>query len=132
MTALSLVSWFTSSTIWFARALPEDGRIVTHELKEKHAAVSVRFRLEMILFSHANVRAMLQVARANFEYAGVSSKIDIQVGPAAENLVKLEPSFDLAFIDADKPSNVIYYQQARRLVRKGGVIVRDSRRCRTS
>ena len=50
------------------------------------------------------------------------------VGPAAETLPTLQPTpdapFDLAFIDADKPSNLTYFLHAKRLVRKGGIIVR--------
>ena len=50
------------------------------------------------------------------------------IGPAAESLAKLGPevSYDLVFIDADKPSNPHYFSEAKRLVRKGGVIVRLS------
>jgi predicted O-methyltransferase YrrM len=49
------------------------------------------------------------------------------VGRAIDELVKLEPSppFDLVFIDADKPSNLDYFKQAKRLTRPGGVIVSD-------
>ena len=49
----------------------------------------------------------------------------IVLGPAADSIKQLpsEPQFDLAFIDADKPSNLTYMLQAERLVRKGGVIV---------
>ena len=52
----------------------------------------------------------------------------IVLGPAADSLAKLpsEPKFDLAFIDADKPSNLTYLLEAERLVRKGGVIVCSS------
>lgn len=51
--------------------------------------------------------------------------MDIVLGPAAEELPKLQPAepFDLVFIDADKESNSIYFREAKRLVRKGGVIV---------
>ena len=48
------------------------------------------------------------------------------IGPAVESLAKLSPGeepFDLVFIDADKASNCIYFSEAKRLVRKGGVIV---------
>ncbi len=67
----------------------------------------------------------MQVARANFEFAGLASKIEVIVGPAGETLPTLQPAepFDLAFIDADKASNLAYYIQAKRMVRKGGVIV---------
>ncbi|KIP02566.1 hypothetical protein PHLGIDRAFT_130674 [Phlebiopsis gigantea 11061_1 CR5-6] len=94
------------STVWFGRALPEGGRIITAELEEKHA----------------------KVARANFEYAGLGDRIEVRIGPAAETLKQLpvEEPFDLVFIDADKPSNPIYYKEARRLTRKGGVIIVDN------
>ena len=67
----------------------------------------------------------LQVAQANIDYAGLSSKVKIMLGPAVESLAKLpsEPKFDLAFIDADKTNNLNYLLEAERLVRKGGIIV---------
>ncbi|KAI0664888.1 O-methyltransferase family 3 protein [Cubamyces menziesii] len=94
------------STIWFARAVPEDGQVVTCELLDKYA----------------------KVARDNFEYAGVSSKIKIVVGPAAETLPTLptDEKFDLAFIDADKASNLTYFLEAKRVVKRGGVIIVDN------
>ena len=47
------------------------------------------------------------------------------LGPAVESLATLpsEQKFDLAFIDADKVSNLSYFLEAERLVRKGGIIV---------
>jgi len=94
------------STIWLARALPEDGKLVTCELQQKHA----------------------DVARKNLDRAGVSSKVEIIVGSATETLPKLTPSepFDFAFIDADKENNAAYFIEARRLVKKGGVIIVDN------
>lgn len=94
------------STIWLARALPEDGKLVTAELKQHHA----------------------DVARVNVENVGLSSKVDILVGPAAETLAKLQPDdqFDLAFIDADNASYGTYFIEVKRLVRKGGVIIVDN------
>jgi predicted O-methyltransferase YrrM len=58
--------------------------------------------------------------------AGVDNQVTIVIGPAAESITKLSPEvpYDLAFIDADKPNNPIYFFEAKRLVRKGGVIVR--------
>ncbi|KAI0709111.1 O-methyltransferase family 3 protein [Earliella scabrosa] len=94
------------STIWLARALPEDGELITLELEEKHA----------------------KVAQANIDHAGLTSKVKIVLGAASDSLATLpsEPKFDLAFIDADKPSNLTYMLQAERLVRKGGVIIVDN------
>ena len=68
---------------------------------------------------------IVKVALENFKAAGVDNQVTIVIGPAAESLVKLSPeeAFDLVFIDADKASNAIYFSEAKRLSRKGGVIV---------
>ncbi|KAH8117474.1 O-methyltransferase family 3 protein [Phellopilus nigrolimitatus] len=94
------------STIWLAKALPEDGKLTTLELSEKHA----------------------KVARENIGDAGLSGKVEVKVGPAAETFKTLEPNqpFDLVFIDADKPSNLTYFLEAKRLTRKGAVIIVDN------
>lgn len=96
------------STIWMARGLPAGGRIVTLELDPRHA----------------------EVARSNFERAGVSEKVDLRIGPALKSLTALESEnagpFDLIFIDADKPNNPNYLDWAMRLSRPGGVIVCDN------
>ena len=94
------------STIWLARALPEGGRLVTLELDPHHATV----------------------ARENLERAGVSDKIDIRTGLAADNLAEMVTGdpFDFAFIDADKQSNALYVSEAIRLGRPGMTIVVDN------
>jgi predicted O-methyltransferase YrrM len=96
------------STIWMARGLPADGKVVTLELDPHHA----------------------KVARSNFERAGVSSKVDLRIGPALQSLGKLVDEgagpFDLIFIDADKPNNPNYLDWAMKLSRSGTVIVCDN------
>ncbi|CDX35450.1 O-methyltransferase family 3 [Mesorhizobium sp. ORS 3359] len=96
------------STIWMARGLPADGRVVTLELDPHHA----------------------RVARSNFERAGVSGKVDLRVGPALQSLAALVDEnadpFDLIFIDADKPNNPNYLDWAMKLSRSGTVIVCDN------
>lgn len=96
------------STIWMARALPADGRVVTLELDPHHAAV----------------------ARSNFERAGVSERVQLRVGPALQLLAALGDEhagpFDFIFIDADKPNNPHYLSWAMRLSRSGTVIVCDN------
>lgn len=96
------------STLWLARALPADGRLVTLELEPKHAAV----------------------ARANFERAGLASLIELRLGAATEVLAELVTQgaapFDLIFIDADKPSMPEYFQWALKLSRRGSVIIADN------
>lgn len=92
------------SAIWMARALPVDGRLVTLEISEKHAAV----------------------ARTNVDRAGVGGLVEIVVAPAISTLATLEPPFDMAFVDADKESTADYFAHCVRLVRPGGVIVVDN------
>ncbi len=96
------------STLWFARALPADGRIVTLEVDAHHAAV----------------------ARANLERAGVAERVDLHVGPALETLDRLRASgtdtFDLTFVDADKARTPDYVSRAIELSRPGAVIVADN------
>jgi predicted O-methyltransferase YrrM len=96
------------STIWMARALPEDGRLVTLELDPRYA----------------------EIARANAERAGLAGLIDIRVADAHESLAALVAErpdpFDMVFIDADKQSTPEYFAAALELSRPGGVIVVDN------
>ncbi len=96
------------STIWLARALPADGRLVTLEIDPRHA----------------------EVARGNLDRAGVADRVEIRVGAAADSLDGLHGEgtgpFDLVFIDADKPGNPGYFGWALRLTRPGSLIVVDN------
>ena len=102
---LELGTLFGYSTIWMARALPDDGHIVTLEAAAKHA----------------------DLARRNLDAAGVSGKVEIRQGPALETLpVLADEQFDMIFIDADKVNYVNYLNWALRLSRPGSVIVADN------
>ncbi|MER7914880.1 MULTISPECIES: O-methyltransferase [unclassified Streptomyces] len=96
------------STIWLARALPEDGRLVTLEYSARHAEVATR----------------------NIARAGLDRIAQVRVGPALESLPKLADEnpapFDLVFIDADKANNAHYVEWALRLTRAGSLIVLDN------
>lgn len=96
------------STIWLARALGEGGKVVTIEYDARHA----------------------EVARANIAKEGVSSKVDLRVGPALDVLPKIEAEgagpFDLSFIDADKANNAAYFGWALKLSRPGALIIVDN------
>jgi caffeoyl-CoA O-methyltransferase len=96
------------STIWLARALPPDGKLVTLEFEPKHA----------------------EVARANFVRAGLDGQIDLRLGKALYLLPQLEAEgagpFDFIFIDADKPPYPDYFGWALRLSRPGTLIVADN------
>jgi len=96
------------STIWIARALPPNGKVITIESDEHHATV----------------------AKGNFIKAGLTSKIELKPGKALDILPEIlaentEP-FDFIFIDADKPPYAEYFDYAVRLSRKGTVIVCDN------
>src|SRR5689334_7956426 len=94
------------STIWLARALPPDGRLISLEFDPKHA----------------------RVATASLERAGLGDRVEIQVGRAIDSLPALadgEP-FDFVFVDADKPSTPDYVRWALRLTRPGAVIIVDN------
>lgn len=92
------------STIWLARRLPSDGRVVTLELDPRHA----------------------EVARANVAAAGLGDLVEVRVGAAATLMGELQEPFDLVFIDADKASTPEYFGHALRLSHPGSVIVVDN------
>ena len=93
------------STIWLARGVGPDGRVLTLEYEPKHA----------------------EVARANIDRAGVGDRVEVLVGPALETLPTVtEGPFDLVFIDADKQNNARYLEWALRLTHPGSVIVVDN------
>ncbi len=96
------------STIWLARALPKDGRLITLEAEPKHA----------------------QIARANIARAGLANIVDIRLGQALETLPKLVAEgigpFDLIFIDADKPGYPNYFAWALKLSHRGSLIIADN------
>jgi predicted O-methyltransferase YrrM len=96
------------STIWLARALPEDGRLVTLEASPRHAGV----------------------ARANLARAGFGDRVEVRVGKALDTLPGVEADrlgpFDLFFIDADKANIPEYMRWAMHLASPGAVIVVDN------
>jgi len=96
------------STIWLARALPPEGRLITLEFNPRHAAV----------------------AEQNIARASLSHLVEIRIGAAADSLAQLHTEdatpFDLIFIDADKPNNPTYLEWALKFSRIGTLIVVDN------
>jgi predicted O-methyltransferase YrrM len=96
------------STLWLARALPREGRLVTLEIDPRHAAV----------------------ARENLTRGSLLDRVEIRIGPAIESLESLASEsrdpFDLVFIDADKESTAEYFHRSLDLCRKGALIVVDN------
>ncbi|MDW5264886.1 MULTISPECIES: O-methyltransferase [Acidobacteriaceae] len=96
------------STMWLARALPEDGRLITLEFDAKHA----------------------EVARRNIARAGLDKLVTVRQGAALDTLPLLvkegEGPFDLIFIDADKKNIPNYLAWSLKLSRKGTLILVDN------
>jgi caffeoyl-CoA O-methyltransferase len=68
------------------------------------------------------------IGRKHWELAGVDDRIELRLGPALDTLRSLssDETFDLAFIDADKPNYVAYYEELLPRMRANGVIVIDN------
>ena len=96
------------SAIHLARALPEDGRLISLELDEGHA----------------------EVARESIAQAGLAERVEVRVGDARRLLAAMadggEGPFDLVFIDADKDGYPEYLEWAIRLSRPGTLILGDN------
>ena len=93
------------SAIWMARALPENGELLSIELDPDHAAFAARY-----------------IGRA-----GLDSRVRVRVGRALEVLPSLDGEmFDAVFLDADKEPLPTYLDWALRLVRPGGLIMADN------
>ena len=93
------------SSIWMARGLPDDGKLITLEVSPEHAAE----------------------ARRNFKKAGLDKKIELILGNAMESLDKIkDKKFDFAFIDADKVGYPAYYDKIIGMMNKGGIIAADN------
>jgi predicted O-methyltransferase YrrM len=96
------------STIWMARALPANGKIITVELDKHHA----------------------EVAQRNIDRAGLTDKVEMRIGKASDVLTKMtgnnEGPFDMIFIDADKPPYTEYFGYALSLSRPGTLIICDN------
>jgi predicted O-methyltransferase YrrM len=107
-TVLELGTLGGYSTIWLARALPADGRLLTIEADPARAAL----------------------ARANLEHAGMTGVAEVRPARALDALDELVAEaagpFDLVFIDADKAENAEYLPRVLELSRPGTLIVADN------
>jgi caffeoyl-CoA O-methyltransferase len=101
------VGTFTGySAISIARGLPDDGRLLCCDVSGEWTAIARRF----------------------FEKAGVAHRIELRLAPGIETLRALPATedVDLAFIDADKPSYPLYYEEILRRMRPGGLLLADN------
>jgi caffeoyl-CoA O-methyltransferase len=96
------------STIWMARALPKNGKLISLEYDPMHA----------------------KVARQNISRAGLEKLVEIRVGKAIDLLPVLVDEgagpFDMIFIDADKLPYKEYFEWSLKLSRPGTLIIADN------
>jgi caffeoyl-CoA O-methyltransferase len=97
------------SALAVALALPEDGKLIACDVSDEFT----------------------RIGRPFWKEAGVDSKIDLRIQPALRTLDELlnqgqQDTFDFAFVDADKPSYIRYYEKLLQLVRPGGLICADN------
>jgi caffeoyl-CoA O-methyltransferase len=93
------------SAIWMARAMGDDGSLLSLELDPEHAAFARRY----------------------IERAGLSHAIEVRVGRALQILPTLDgEKFDIVFLDADKEPLPTYLDWALRLLRPGGLVIADN------
>jgi caffeoyl-CoA O-methyltransferase len=104
--ALEVGTFVGYGAISIARGLAEGGKLTCLELEEKYAAM----------------------ARANLKDAGVDDRVEILVGPAEELLRGMpeEPTYDFAFLDADKTSYPTYYELIVPRLQPGGLLLIDN------
>jgi caffeoyl-CoA O-methyltransferase len=104
--ALEVGTFTGYSAICIARGLTQGGRLTCLELDPERAAIAQR----------------------NLEAAGVADRVEILVGPAGESLEAMAaaPSFDFAFIDADKPNYPEYYELVLPRMRRGALVLLDN------
>src|SRR5690554_276992 len=104
---LELGTFAAYSTMWLARALPEDGYILTIEGRETHAAMG----------------------QENIDRAQLKQKVELKCGRAADVLRALSEdteAFDFIFIDADKQSYPEYLELSLNLSHSGTIIFLDN------
>jgi len=104
--AIEIGTFTGYSSLCVARGLPPDGRLLCCDQSDEWTSI----------------------ARKYWERGGVAGKIELRVGPALDTLDALpaEPTFDLAFIDADKTNYLNYLDRLIPRVRTGGLILVDN------
>lgn len=97
------------SALAVALALPADGKLIASDISEEWTSIGRRFWRE----------------------AGVEARIELRVQPGLKTLDELiaeggRDAYDFAFVDADKPNYVNYYEKLLALIRPGGLIAVDN------
>jgi caffeoyl-CoA O-methyltransferase len=92
------------SALCLAKGLAKDGKLHTIELRKEDSDISLE----------------------NFRKSNMTDKIILHTGNALEIIPALQETWDLVFIDADKPNYINYYNLVLPNVRAGGLIIADN------
>lgn len=101
---LEIGTYMGYSALCLAEGLADDGRVITLDVEpETH-----------------------EIAKGYWSRSALGAKIDGRLGDALAIIPELDETFDLVFIDADKPNYGAYYDLAMPRLRRGGVILADN------
>jgi caffeoyl-CoA O-methyltransferase len=103
-TVFELGSAIGYSTLWWAQAVGEKGRVIYTDGDRKNA----------------------ERARGYFDRAGVSSRITLHTGDALEVLSEQKEQYDIIFNDVDKEDYPRVLRLASARLRKGGLFITDN------
>ena len=104
--AIEIGTFTGLSSLAIARGLPDDGRLLCLDVDADWTAVARRY----------------------WDRAGVGDRVELRLGPALDSLQALpaEPTFDLAFVDADKTGYAAYVEELHPRMRDNGVVLLDN------
>ena len=92
------------SALAIARGLPADGQLICLDVSDEWTSIGRRY----------------------WQRAGVADKIELRIGDAHESAAKLDGEFDLAFVDADKPGYIEYFEHLVPRIRQNGLLLFDN------
>lgn len=104
--AVEIGTFTGTSALCMARGLAPGGRLLCCDVNEEWTAIGAQAWAE----------------------AGIADRIDLRIAPAVETLRALpgDAAIDLAFIDADKPGYLDYYEELVPRLRSGGWVIADN------
>ena len=97
-------SGFGYSAYWFARALPSTGKVYQTETSSENSRLSQDF----------------------FIRGGLRKKSEFLVGDGVKLIDQVKGKFDIVFIDIDKENYPAAYRQAKRYLKRGGLLLADN------
>jgi caffeoyl-CoA O-methyltransferase len=92
------------SALAISRGLPDDGQLICLDASEEWTSIGRRY----------------------WERAGVASRIELRIGDGHDLAAALNGEFDLAFVDADKPGYIDYFERLVPLIRPNGLLLFDN------